>query len=210
MVSGANQADVTWDEVDLPSWLRSGVRQATGRSDRPFKAQAEVFSVCDTWRSGAAPGGATNLLATAANGSGKTMAFGVPALKSIDFAVRKPQVLILSKTVKGCLDQNKDRIDGIVSASRDSPDSPSASYGSALVDGGRAQAYAGVGGAFPVADQVLFGTPNGMAAFLDETVAGWSSPAAAAKKAKAKAKASKRRCVFFYLPLHSTRILLTV
>ena len=67
--------------MGLPGWLVSGVRAATGKSERPFKAQAQVNAVCDSW------GGATaqsNLLALAANGSGKTIAFAAtPSHNSI-------------------------------------------------------------------------------------------------------------------------------
>ena len=193
---GANHAVETWEEVDLPTWLRKGVRQETGLSDHPFKAQMEVFKVCDTWSGGAASGGATNLLATAANGSGKTMAFGVPALKKIDFSgtARGPQVLILSKTVEGCLQQNKNRIDGVVSKSSSCADSPCATYDSRLVDGGRIKAYPGVGGSISMErTQVLFGTPKAMATLLHETVDGWSSPFMAKKKADAAAKAAAKK-----------------
>ena len=89
--------------MGLPDWLVSGVRAATGRGMRPYKVQAEVIAVCDSWGGAAAlvhgQWGAvatrtppTNLLALAANGSGKTIAFGIPALKSINFALKKPQV----------------------------------------------------------------------------------------------------------------------
>ena len=84
-VGGANQASLKWDELALPPWLLHGVRQATGRSDRPYKAQAEVFAVCDQWSSSSSTSSSStnaNLLATAANGSGKTLAFGLPALKT--------------------------------------------------------------------------------------------------------------------------------
>ena len=156
--------------MGLPDWLVGGVRAATGRGMRPYKVQAEVIAVCDSW--GGAAAQSSNLLALAANGSGKTIAFGIPALKAINFALKKPQVLILSKTLEGCLDQNKARIDSIVALSNACADSPHASYSSILVEKGRFESYPGIGGDIVVESQLLFGKPAKMAQFFGETVAG--------------------------------------
>jgi superfamily II DNA/RNA helicase len=80
---------VTWQELGIPEDIVNGLSDK--KMDKPSIIQAASYPRIMEHRD-------KDYLFQAANGSGKTLAFGIPAIMSVDPEVEKVQVIIVANT----------------------------------------------------------------------------------------------------------------
>jgi len=82
-----NNASVGFDALGLPENLVSAVKALGFESSTPIQAQT-IPPLLE----------GKDVLGEAQTGTGKTAAFGLPALAKIDVTLRKPQLMVLAPT----------------------------------------------------------------------------------------------------------------